>query len=131
MRSWLSPFHGVTYSAMRFVFGLLFLCHGLQKLFGLLGGHVQPLGSMLGLAGIIETFGGLLIAGGVFTPYVAFVASGEMAVAFFTQHLPRAFLPIQNGGELAVLYCFAFLMLAAGGSGDYSFDAVMARKSTS
>jgi len=112
---------------MRVMFGLLFLCHGLQKLFGLFGGNVQPLGSLLGIAGIIEAVGGLLIALGLFTPYVAFLASGEMAVAFFRQHLPRALLPIQNGGELAVLYCFAFLMLAACGSGRYSLDAALSR----
>lgn len=131
MRSWLSPIHGVTYSAMRVVFGLLFLCHGLQKMFGLLGGTAQPLASLPGVAGIIEALGGLLIAAGFLTPYVAFVASGEMAAAYFMRHFPRAFLPIQNGGELAVLYCFAFLMLAAGGSGEYSLDAVMSRKSAS
>jgi putative oxidoreductase len=74
----------------------------------------------MGLAGIIEFFGGLCIAFGFLTPYVAFIASGEMAVAYFRQHAPRGFWPIQNDGELAVLYCFLFLFIAAQGAGRWS-----------
>jgi len=70
----------------------------------------------MGLAGCIELVGGLLIAGGILTSYAAFIASGEMAFAYFTQHLPRSFWPLQNGGELAVLYCFVFLFIAANGA---------------
>ena len=125
MRSWLAPIQSPAFAAMRFVFGVLFMCHGLQKLFGLFGGHMFPLGSQLGMAGVIEAFGGALIALGLFTPIVAFIACGEMAVAFFTQHFPRGAVPIQNGGELAVLYCWAFLFIAAHGAGPFSLDALV------
>jgi putative oxidoreductase len=70
----------------------------------------------MGAAGVIEFFGGLLIASGILTSYAAFIASGEMAFAYFTRHLPGGFWPIQNGGELAVLYCFLFLYIAANGA---------------
>jgi len=110
---------------MRIVFGLLFMFHGLQKMFGLFGGHMFPLPSMLGAAGAIELIGGATIALGLLTPYVAFLACGEMAVAYFTQHFPRGPFPGVNGGELAVLYCWAFLYFAAHGSGRYSLDALI------
>jgi putative oxidoreductase len=119
----LERYSGTAYALMRIVFGLLFLCHGLQKLVGAFGGHRVPLASLLGAAAVIETFGGLLIALGVFTSVVAFICSGEMAFAFFTTHFPRGPLPIRNGGELAVLYCFAFLFIAAMGSGRWALDA--------
>lgn len=76
-----------------------------------------PLFSLMGLAGCIECVGGLLIALGILTSFAAFVASGEMAFAYFTQHFPRGFWPIQNGGEIVVLYCFLFLYIAANGAG--------------
>lgn len=113
------------YPLVRVVAGLLFLCHGGQKLFGLFGGidgaggHAGLL-SLMGAAGIIEFFGGSLIALGVSTSAIAFIASGEMATAFFIAHLPRGGWPIENQGELAVLYCFLFLFIAARGSGRYS-----------
>lgn len=105
------------YTLMRIVVGLLFACHGAQKLFGLFGGFGgQPgmaaaLFSLMGLAGIIEFVGGLFIAVGLFTRYVAFLASGEMAFAYFMSHYPQGFWPIENKGELAVLYCFVFLYM--------------------
>jgi putative oxidoreductase len=111
------------YVLLRIVAGLLFACHGAQKLFGIFGGPggqpgvSVPLFSLMGLAGCIEFAGGLLIALGVLTSWAAFVASGEMAFAYFTQHFPRGFWPIQNDGELAVLYCFLFLYIAANGDG--------------
>jgi putative oxidoreductase len=111
------------YVLLRVVAGLLFACHGAQKLFGVFGGiggqpgTSTPLFSLMGLAGCIELIGGLLIALGVLTSFAAFIASGEMAFAYFTQHFPRGFWPIQNGGELAVLYCFLFLYIAANGAG--------------
>ena len=114
------PYSPYFYALLRIVAGLLFAQHGVQKLFGLLGGTQQPLMSQMGLAGIIETFGGLAIALGLFTSPVAFVASGQMAVAYFQAHLPRGFWPIQNGGELAVLNCFLFLYIASRGSGKWS-----------
>ena len=111
------------YVLLRIIAGLLFACHGAQKLFGLFGGvggppgTTVPLFSLMGLAGIIECVGGLLIAGGVLASYAAFVASGEMAFAYFMRHFPHGFWPIRNGGELAVLYCFLFLYIAAHGAG--------------
>jgi putative oxidoreductase len=111
------------YVLLRVVAGLLFACHGAQKLFGVFGGiggqpgASVPLFSLMGFAGCIELIGGLLIALGVLTSFAAFIASGEMAFAYFMQHFPRGFWPIQNGGELAVLYCFLFLYIAAHGAG--------------
>jgi putative oxidoreductase len=111
------------YVLLRVVAGLLFACHGAQKLFGVFGGiggqpgTSTPLFSLMGLAGCIELIGGLLIALGVLTSFAAFIGRGEMAFAYFTQHFPRGFWPMQNGGELAVLYCFLFLYIAANGAG--------------
>lgn len=109
------------YPLFRFVFGLLFFIHGLQK-FGLFGGRMVPLVSRLGAAAAVEALCGPLVAVGAFTHVAAFVASGEMAFAYFTQHAPRGFWPIQNMGESAVLYCFAFLYIAARGAGRLGFD---------
>ena len=114
----------MTYALFRIVFGFLFFLFGLQKMFGILGGQVMPLGSMLGAAGVIETVCGFLIMIGFFTKYAAFLASGEMAVAFFMAHFPNGWHPLMNHGEPAVLFCFAFLYMAARGSGRYSVDAV-------
>lgn len=115
------------YCVMRFFVGALFACHGAQKLFGVLGGPKAGGAKMLA-AGSIEFAGGLLIAVGLFASIVAFVASGEMAVAYFTAHAPHGFWPLQNKGELAVLYCFIFLFIAAEGSGKYSLQGLFARK---
>lgn len=120
-----TKFQDVTLSALRIVGGLLFWQHGAQKLFGWFGGDPVTLVSQMGLAGVLEFFGGALIVLGLFTRPVAFVLSGEMAVAYFTAHLPRAFMPIQNGGELAALYCFLFLFLAAAGGGPFGLDAIL------
>jgi putative oxidoreductase len=113
------------YALLRIVAGLLFVQHGLQKLFGWLGakGAVELM-SQMGAAGIIEVVGGTLISIGLFTSPVAFLASGEMAVAYFQAHAPRGMWPIMNGGELAVLYCFLFLYFAAVGSGRWSVDSL-------
>lgn len=108
------------YGLLRIVAGLLFACHGAQKLFGVLGGQQVQLASKFGLAGVIELVGGVLIAAGIFTSPLAFIASGEMAFAYFQAHAPRGLWPIQNGGELAVLYCFLFLYFAARGNGALS-----------
>ena len=109
---------------LRIIAGLAFAQHGAQKLFGLLGGQAVELTSQRGLAGIIEFVGGIMIAIGLFTSPVSFLASGEMAWAYFQNHAPRGFWPIQNGGELAVLYCFIFLYFAAVGSGKLSIDSI-------
>jgi len=124
MQKWLGPYSPYLYALLRIVAGLAFAQHGAQKLFGLLGGTAVELTSQRGLAGVIEFVGGFLIAIGLFTSPVAFLASGEMAVAYFQAHAPRGFWPIQNGGELAVLYCFIFLYFAAVGSGKLSIDSI-------
>src|SRR5215510_717970 len=112
------------YVLLRIMAGLAFAEHGAQKLFGVLGGSAVSLATQRGLAGIIEFVGGIMIALGLFTGPVAFIASGEMAWAYFQQHAPRGAWPIQNGGELAVLYCFIFLYVSAVGSGKLSIDAI-------
>jgi putative oxidoreductase len=110
------------YAIMRIVAGLLFACHGAQKLFGMFGGRQVSLASQLGIAGVIECVAGPLIAIGFQTGTVAFIASVEMAYAYFTRHLPQGRVPIQNGGELAVLYCFFFLYVASRGVGVWGVD---------
>ncbi|MCL5005313.1 MAG: DoxX family protein [Acidobacteria bacterium] len=118
-------------SLLRIVVGFTFSLHGLQKLFGMfggIGGHRVPFFSLLGLAGVLETIGGPLILLGLFTMPVAFILSGEMAVAYFIQHYPRGFLPISNGGELAVLYCFIFFYLFSAGPGPASLDHWVRKK---
>ena len=114
-------FAAYVYPIFRIVFGFLFVCHGLQK-FGVFGGHAVPLMSRLGAAAIIETVCGTLITIGFLTHAAAFLASGEMAVAYFLSHYPRGILPIQNQGEPAVLFCFAFLYMAVRGAGGFSVD---------
>jgi putative oxidoreductase len=109
----LSPYF---YGLLRIVAGVLFAFHGAQKLFGMFGGQQVPLVSQFGLAGGIEVVCGLLIAIGLLTSLAAFLASGEMAAAYFIAHYPRGPIPIQNGGELAVLYCFLFLYIASRGT---------------
>ncbi|HWP23985.1 MAG TPA: DoxX family protein [Candidatus Binatia bacterium] len=113
------------YALMRIIVGLLFLCHGLQKIFGLFGGvdgQAVPLFSIYGAAGLIEIICGALVTIGLVTGWAAFIASGEMAAAYFTAHFPMGFWPIENQGELAVLYCFVFLYMAARGAGVWSVD---------
>jgi putative oxidoreductase len=128
MERFLGPWTSQLYTLLRIVAGLLFACHGAQKLFGVLGGigeqpgTMAPLFSLMGLAGGIEFVGGLCIALGLFTGYAAFIASGEMAAAYFTAHAPRGFWPIQNNGELAVLYCFLFLYIASQGPGAWALE---------
>ncbi len=124
MEKVLGRFAPQIYALLRIVAGLLFACHGAQKLFGVLGGRQASLMSQFGLAGVIEFFGGLMIASGIFTGFAAFIASGEMAVAYFQAHAPRGMFPIQNGGEVVVLYCFLFLYIAARGSGVWSVGSV-------
>jgi putative oxidoreductase len=110
------------YALMRIVFGFLFIFHGLQKIFGLFGGRTAELLSLRGLAGAIEIVGGALIMVGLYTRPAAFIASGQMAAAYFMSHQPAGFWPIQNRGELAALYCFAFLYIASRGKGAWGLD---------
>ena len=119
---------------MRIVIGLLFLEHGSQKLFGVPGSQhapSAPLLSLIGVAGVLEFCGGLFVLIGLFTRPIAFILSGQMAVAYFIAHAPRGLLPIINGGELAVLYCFVFLYLAFAGAGPWSFDHLLLRAAKS
>ena len=124
MERWLGKYSEVLYALMRVVVGLLFACHGAQKLFGVLGGQSQLSNPMLVAAAIIEFVGGGLVALGLWAGYAAFVASGQMAVAYFMVHAAGGFWPIVNKGELAVLYCFVFLYVASRGSGRLSVDAL-------
>ena len=114
------------YSMVRVAVGFAFALHGAQKLFAVLG-HEEAveLFSLLGFAGVIEFFGGSLIILGLYTPWVAFLASGEMAFAYFTAHYPQNIWPILNGGETALLYCFIFLFFASRGSGSLSLDRMI------
>ena len=133
----------VTYALFRIVFGFVFLIFGLQKMFGWFGGTQAALASMQGAAGIIETVAGLLIMIGLFTRPAAFIASGEMAVAFWYIHvfvvglgpkgpgMPMALIPQMNNGVNAVLFCFAFLYIASRGAGIWSADAAMGGSRTS
>jgi putative oxidoreductase len=115
---------------LRIVAGLLFVMHGTQKWFGYPPSPIMhfpaPLASLAGVAGVIETVGGTAIILGLLTRVVAFVLCGEMAVAYFTQHFPRGPIPLTNGGELAVLYCFLYLYLVFAGAGAWSIDALIA-----
>ncbi len=120
MDRFLGRYSEIAYTLLRVVAGLLFAVHGAQKIFGVLGGTKMPLASMMGLAGIIELVGGLLIAIGLFTSWAAFLASGQMAVAYFMAHAPQGFWPHLNKGEVAVLFCFIFLYIACRGGGRYS-----------
>jgi putative oxidoreductase len=129
MQQLLGKYAPYCFAVLRIMAGLMFACHGSQKLFGVPGDRpAQPLVSLTGLAGIIEFFGGLLIAVGLLTAVTAFIASGQMAFAYFMAHAGRGALPIVNGGELAVLYCFLFLYIAARGPGIWSVDAVIGKK---
>ena len=115
-------------SVLRIVAGLLFLQHGSAKLlhvpYQAMFAHLQLM-SLLGVQGVLELVGGGLLAIGLFSRPVAFVLAGDMAVAFFMVHFPKNWLPILDGGDLAVLFCFTFLYLCAAGAGPWSVDALM------
>jgi putative oxidoreductase len=118
-------------SLLRIMSAFVFVLHGAQKLFGFPSATALPpsrMLSLLGAAGILEVFGGALMALGLFTRPVAFILSGEMAVAYFRQHAPRGFWPILNGGELAILFCFLWLFFSVAGPGPISVDALVRRK---
>jgi putative oxidoreductase len=127
-----STWAGRMLSVLRILAGFLFIAHGTMKLFNYPpmppGSPPIALMSQMGLAGILETFGGAAILLGLLTRPVAFLLAGEMAVAYFQAHFPRGFLPAVNGGELAVLFCFIFLYLTFAGGGPWSVDAIVARR---
>ena len=127
---WLSRWQPQLLALLRIVTGLLFLEHATQKFFGFpvpfpIPGPLPPL---LVVAGVIELLAGLLVAIGLLTRLAAFVASGEMAVAYFMMHFPKGFWPAQNMGEGAILFCFVFLYLAAAGPGAWSVDGLRLKK---
>ncbi|OUL35806.1 DoxX family protein [Nostoc sp. 106C] len=128
MDAFLSKYSPYIYAVLRIVVGLMFAMHGSQKIFGIPGNKpTVPLVSLMGFGGLIELVGGLMIALGLLASYAAFIASGEMAVAYFMLHAAQGFLPIVNHGELAVLYCFLFLYIAARGAGVWSIDTLTSR----
>ncbi|HKR64996.1 MAG TPA: DoxX family protein [Thermoanaerobaculia bacterium] len=129
MKTVLSRFSPQFFALLRIMSGVMFAMHGTQKLFGW-PGNQQPMGmALMKVAGAIELVAGVLIAIGLLTGIAAFIASGEMAAAFFMGHAKGGvLLPILNQGELAVLYCFLFLFIAAHGAGIWSVDGTTARR---
>jgi putative oxidoreductase len=126
---------GLSLNLLRIATGFCHAQHGAQKLLGAFGGFGEsggaaPFMSIFWIAGLIETIGGTLVALGLFTRPVAFLLSGEMAVAYFQFHAPKGFWPILNHGELPVLYSFIYLFLAANGGGNLSLDGLFRRKPT-
>jgi putative oxidoreductase len=124
LRSFLGRYTEQIYAVTRMVLGFLYACHGAQKLFGILGGKTAYGSALLTTAGVIEFFGGLLIVLGFLVTPAAFLASGEMAVAYFLVHAKNGALPILNRGELPTVFSFTFLFLAARGAGIWSVDSL-------
>jgi putative oxidoreductase len=125
----LERFRPYILSILRIVIGLLFLQHGLSKVFNFPAPSPVPsLSGIFILAAILETIGAALFLVGAFTRIVAFILSGEMAFAYFMGHAPRSFYPVVNGGELAVLFCFVFLSFAFAGGGPLSVDRAMLKQ---
>ncbi len=127
-RSWSGGIFGI----LRVVAALLFIEPGSAKLFGfpvavMPGGGTAAVGSLPWVAGVLEVVGGVLLLVGLFARPVAFVLSGEMAVAYFMGHFPHGFWPIVNHGELAIVFCFLWLYLSAAGAGPWSLDALRPR----
>lgn len=128
MKLFMAKYSTQAYALMRIIVGFLFLWHGVQKLFGFPSGMPPGVPSfIIFIAGPIELIGGTLIMAGFFTRWAAFLASGLMAFAYWMAHGTHAVLPIQNGGELAALYCFVFLFISSQGSGIWSIDAAQDR----
>jgi putative oxidoreductase len=128
MEKWLGRYSNLFYALMRIVAGVLFACHGAQKWFGVLG--VQKQEGLPKVAGILEVVLGIMIAAGFFAGFAAFIAAGEMAVAYFKQHAPKGLSPMMQGGnagELAILYLIIFLYIASVGSGSFSIDALIGK----
>ena len=128
MAAFMQPYNSQTYALMRIIVGFLFLWHGCQKLFGFPGTLPEGVPAfIIYVGGSIELIGGTLIMIGLFTRWAAFICSGEMAAAYWMVHGTKALLPIVNGGELAVLYCFVFLFISTHGGGLWSVDAAQGR----
>ncbi len=122
MERWLGRQSDYCYAILRIVAGLLYLSHGTQKLFGFPGDRAVAGTPLMQAAGVIELVAGVLIVVGLYTGYAAFLASGEMASAYFISHAPHGFWPILNRGELPVLFCFLFLLIASRDAGPLSLD---------
>ncbi|MBI2452158.1 DoxX family protein [Candidatus Pacearchaeota archaeon] len=128
-KSFMDKYSDSFYFIFRVAVGLLFMQHGIQKLFGGLGGtKVESLVSLFGLAGIIEFFGGILIALGLFTRFLAFISGAEMVGAWFIAHAKQGWIPIINLGELALLYLACFLVILSQGPGIYALDNLFEKK---
>ena len=126
--TWLSRWQPQVLGLVRIVVGLLYLEHATQKFLAFpVPFPIQPLPPLLAAAGIVEVIAGLLITIGLFTRLAAFLASGEMAIAYFYMHLPQGFWPVVNKGEVAILFCFIFLNIAAAGPGAWSIDGTRKR----
>jgi len=131
MQRYLGRYETTAYTLLRIVLAFLYWSHGPKWLFGWFGGRpggmaFADLPPQLVLAGVLETVGGILIAVGLFTSWVAFLACGEMAVAYFIAHIPRgSWMPIINQGEITVALCFGFLYIATRGAGPFSLDALL------
>ena len=120
--NFLDKYQEETYALLRIISGFMFIWHGTQKLFNFPADFPYPLNPLMYAAGTIEMIGGALVMIGLLTRPAAFVCSGTMAVAYWMVHGMNNFFPILNGGELAALYCFAFLFIAARGPGIWSLD---------
>src|ERR1700682_415959 len=123
----LNRFADPFYCIMRLVVGLMFACHGLDKIFGTFSPQAEALPPLMAAGGWLEIVCGFLVAFGLLTRVAAFVASGEMAVAFFMMHAPRGLIPYVNKGELAVVYCFVFFYIFLRGSGTWSIDGLICK----
>ena len=131
MERYLGKYSPFAFALLRIISGLMFACHGGQKVLGMFNAeHQPPFMSFFWIGVVIELVGGFLIAFGLLGGFAAFLCSGEMAVAYFIAHSPKGFFPIVNGGELAVLYCFVFLYIAFHGSGILSIDYLLNRSSS-
>ena len=127
-KMFISKYESQVYSILRIVVGFLFLWHGSQKLFAFPpAGYVIP-PYIVFISGPIEFLGGLLVMIGLWTPWTAFICSGVMAYAYWTVHGTHALLPLQNGGESAIIYCFLFLFISARGSGVFSVDHFLEKR---
>jgi putative oxidoreductase len=131
MKRFLGKYEATAYTLLRIVLAFLYWSHGPKWLFGWFGGRpggmaFEDLPTRLIVAGVLETAGGILLAVGLLTSWVAFLACGEMAVAYFIAHIPRGgWMPIMNGGEITVALCFGFLYIATRGGGPFSVDALL------
>ena len=129
MTPFLAPLDGAAYAAMRIVLAFMYLCHGLQWMFGFFGPAAEFGSWPFFYAGVVEIICGPLILIGLLTPVAAFIASGEMAVAYWISHYPRGSIwPIENGSEITVALCFGFLYIAARGGGAFSIDRLLWKK---